>query len=352
MESGKSDDFPVPYLHVLTWRYNENPSGWASPFTPSCTEASMKPTQIPSLACALFLALAAGGCADEPTAPIISPDAVSLSRVGADFSFTTIEVPGATRTGASGIHAGGDIVGSYGDANGVHGFLLRDGVFTTIDYPGAVMTEARGIGAKGDIVGTYKLPQDVGTPVIRGFKRTPEGAFEQVAYPGHASTMPQRILPDGTILGCRHDHDFTTTMRGVVISSSGNSETDAFASMHNGATPDLRRIAGLYTNQGAGRTEGYVIDDGVFEPFVVPGSIMTAAWDVNPAGQVAGVYRTSDLRFHGFVRTGDEYASIDVPGAAATRAFGINARGDVVGQFIAGGKAYGFLATRGSASSR
>ncbi|MBW3553510.1 MAG: hypothetical protein KY466_08370, partial [Gemmatimonadetes bacterium] len=70
------------------------------------------------------------------------------------------------------------------------------------------------------------------------------------------------------------------------------------------------------------------------------------------AGQVAGVYRTSDLRFHGFVRTGDEYATIDVPGATATRAFGINARGDVVGHFIAGGTVYGFIATRGSASSR
>lgn len=312
----------------------------------------MKPTQLASLACALFLALAVAACADEPTAPLTSTDAVSFSRAGAEFSFTTIEVPGATGTAAWGIHAGGDIVGSYSDANGVQGFLLRGGLFTTINYPGAVVTEARGIGPNGEVVGTYKLPQDVGTPTIRGFKRTPDGAFEQVAYPGHTSTMPQRILPDGTILGCRHDHDLSTTMRGVVISSSGNSETDAYASMHNGATPDLRRIAGLYTNQTAGRTEGYVIDDGIFKPFVVPGSIMTAAWDVNVAGQVVGVYRSSDLRFHGFVRTGDEYTSIDVPGATATRAFGVNARGDVVGHYIAGGKVYGFLATRGSASSR
>ena len=55
----------------------------------------------------------------------------------AQYSFTTIDVPGATRTAANGnsTHA---IAGEFDDADGnTHGFVLNKGVFTTIDVPGA-----------------------------------------------------------------------------------------------------------------------------------------------------------------------------------------------------------------------
>lgn len=301
----------------------------------------------------LLAALLFAGCADEPSAPLAPTADASLSRAPEAFSFKKIAVPGAQYTDAMGINARGDVVGSYDDENGVtRGYLLRDGVFTLIDYPGAVMTEARGIGPNGEIVGTYRMPNEPGVN-FHGFLRTPEGEFVQVDYPGHTSTMPQRLLPDGTILGCRHDENMSTTMRGVVISRSGHSETDAFASMHNGATPDLRLIVGLYTNREAGRREGYVIEDGVFKPFVVPGSTLTAAWDVNPAGHIVGVYRDA-TGFHGFLRTGEHYQPVDVPGATATLGMGINARGDVVGYYRAAGDGmfYGFVATPRGRSSR
>jgi hypothetical protein len=50
--------------------------------------------------------------------------------------------------------------------------------------------------------------------------------------------VAQRILPDGTILGCRHDHDQMASMHGVEIAGAQQTEIDAFASMNNGATPD------------------------------------------------------------------------------------------------------------------
>jgi hypothetical protein len=297
---------------------------------------------------ALFL-LFVGACEwDAATTPVSPEDraaTLGLSGDEREFSFTTIAVEGALTTNAQGINAGGDIVGWYVDANSIfHGFLLRDDVFTTIDYPGAVFTDARGIGPGGEIVGTYRLP---GEPAVNfhGFLLTRQGEFLPVDYPGHTNTIAQRVLPDGTILGCRHDDDLMATMRGVLIGRSGNDEIDEFASMHNGATPDLRRIAGLYTNMMANRTEGYVIDDGVFTPLLVQGSNLTAAWDVNPAGEVVGFFRdATGLQFHGFLLTADEYVPIDVPGATATRAFGINARGDIVGNFVAGGSTFGFLA--------
>jgi uncharacterized membrane protein len=70
--------------------------------------------------------------------------------------FTTIDVPGAFLTEAYGINPSGQIVGFYGDSAGAHGFLYDGGVFTTIDPPGATFdTQASGINPRGQIVGFY-----------------------------------------------------------------------------------------------------------------------------------------------------------------------------------------------------
>jgi uncharacterized membrane protein len=274
----------------------------------------------------------------------------SIAPLGADrrsFEFSEVVIPGAILTNAQGINAAGDIVGIYRNAAGTHGFLLRKGEVTTIDFPGASGTEARGISPDGQIVGTYRI---AGEPAVNvhGFLLDRDGTFSRVDYPNHTSTIPQRILPDGTILGCRHDTDTMETMRGVRFGADGTSdETDVPASMHNGATPDGGLLVGLFTDMMTGRGEGYVIEDGEFTPFVVPGSNFTAAWDVSPRGEIAGVYRDTANRFHGFVRDGDDYVTLDVPGAAATRAFGINAGGDVVGAFVdAAGRTRAFIASR------
>lgn len=306
---------------------------------------STRGVRIFRFAMALAASIAASGCADgSPTSPSAAmPRDISAARTTGGFSFTTIAPVGARSSVAWGINAGGDIVGVYVDASRVqHGFVLRDGVFTTIDYPGADGTDARGIGPNGEIVGNYWSNWESGV-ASHAYRLSRQGDFTAVSYPGHDYTIAQRVLPDGTILGCRHDNNTTTTMRGISMGKSGNHEIAAFASMHNGATPDLRRIVGLYMNTTAGRGEGYLIEDGVFTPLLVPGSNFTAAWDMNAVGDVAGVYRNS-AGLHGFVLTADGYTSVDAPGAVTTRAFGINARGDVVGSFVQGGKTYGFLA--------
>lgn len=298
----------------------------------------------------LFSAVFLVGCgADDIQAP--SPSAQLLleggaGRLEAAFDFTTIDVPNAVFTNAAGINPRGDIVGTYLDASRrSHGYILRDGAFITIDYPGALGTDARGIGPSGEIVGNYWF---AGEPAvnIHGYLLTKRGEFVAVDYPGHTNTIIQRILPDGTMLGCRHDGNLMASMKGIVISGSGSEEIDEFASMVNGATPDHGRIVGLYQNMMVtpARQEGFLISDGVFTSLLVPGSTMTVAWDMNPKGEIVGVYRNS-AGFHGFVLGADGYTPIDVPGASATRAFGINPSGDVVGSYVVGGRTYGFLAT-------
>ena len=278
----------------------------------------------------------------------LSAGVASVTADRRSFEFSEIVVPGATFTNAQGINAAGDIVGIYRDAGGrTHGFLWRKGEVTTIDFPGAASTEARGISPDGDIVGAYRV---AGEPAvnIHGFLLSRDGTFSRVDYPNHTSTIPQRILPNGLILGCRHDTDTMRTMFGVRIAPDGShDETEMPATMHNGATPDGGLIVGLFTDMMTGRGEGYVLEDTVFTPFVVPDSTLTAAWDVNPRGEIVGVYRDAANRFHGFVRDGDDYVALDVAGATATRAFGINAGGDVVGAFVdATGRTRAFVATR------
>lgn len=263
------------------------------------------------------------------------------------YSYLTVDHPDAVATTLNGINARGDIVGTFIDADGMsHGFALRDGAFSTIDVPNAHGTDARGISPAGDIVGGYWLP---GEPMvnIHGYRLRADGALEYVDFPGQTNTIPQRVLPDGTILGCFHGNDMAASMFGMVLRDGGTESIAQSASMHNGATPDLRVIAGLFTDlsEPAPRASwGYVVEDGVFTRFRVPGSNLTAVWDVRVNGDLVGVYRNA-MGVHGFLRENGEYTSLDYPGATATRAFGVNARGDIVGHYVKDGRTHGYLAT-------
>jgi uncharacterized membrane protein len=278
--------------------------------------------------------------------------AAVIVRAERAFVYGLVMVPGAVFTNAQGINPGGTIVGFYRDGvNRTHGFVWEQGVVTTVDYRdaagnAAVYTDARGISPGGEIVGTYRMS---GEPAVNfhGYLLKKDGTFVNLDFPGHTNTIAQRILPDGTVLGCRHGNDTMATMRGIRIRSGESDEIDEFASMNNGATPDSSLIVGLFTNMMSGRGEGYVIEDGLLMSFVVPGSSQTAAWDVNPRGEIVGVYTDAAGVVHGFLRDDNEYVTLDVPGARATRAFGINPGGDVVGAFVdSANVTRAFVATR------
>lgn len=300
-----------------------------------------------TLGLGLITAAVLAGCSDTtPAGPSPETTRPALNRAEPTFRFTSIEVPGATMTAAQGINAAGEVVGWYFTTDGrQHGFVMKGTGFTTVDYPGAFYTDVRGIGPNGELVGNFSAENEPGV-AFHGFRMNARGEFTAVHYEGHLYEILQRILPDGTILGCRHDENTTHTMRGIVINAQGgNSEIGTHASMHNGATPDLSRIVGLYTNMTVGRVEGYVIDNGVFTALLVPGAMMTAAWDVNPRGDIVGIFRDG-AGFHGFIWTEAGPTTLDFPGAAHTRAFGVNAAGDVVGTYVMDGVTRGFLATR------
>ena len=303
------------------------------------------------------------------------------------FNFNAIDVPCsatpptscpsgiARQTVANGINPAGDIVGVFTDGVGKqHGFLLSRGQFTTIDVPGAVSTSANGISPSGEVVGNYTAPYthgfsdaaSVDSPAycpaadspacIKGFLYR-HGKFSTVLFPGHPGAVPQRITPDGDMYGCLHDFDLMNSMFGAAWRHSGDISLTAYggelsdpsqsmpSSMNNGATPGGHIIVGFWDDMD-GHRHGLLVQDGVLQSYDVPGSILTAIWDINPNQQFAGTYIDNTGHRHGFLQLPDGSAPIivDYPGSAATLTFGINPEGAVVGRYAASGHVHGFVA--------
>ena len=127
--------------------------------------------------------------------------------------FITFEFPGgqATLTGFGRLTNSGDIVGPYLDARGrTKGFLFSGGRYTSLDVPGSTATNAYDINASGQIVGTYS--DAAGT---HGFVTSvaPPSATQPIQVdddgvdcPGAVPTIQEavrRASPGATILVCR-----------------------------------------------------------------------------------------------------------------------------------------------------
>lgn len=276
---------------------------------------------------AMLLLLSVAGCRGGPNATYV---------------YSQLDFPESESMVAAGINEAGHIVGWYTRADTVRGLVYKDGIPTSIEYPGAVRTQLFGIGPGGDIVGAYRSagerPGD-----FHGFLLTTSGEFVPVDSRGHKNTIAQRLLPDGTILGCQHGDDYTTSMRGISVRRGEITALEVPATMINGATPDGRKMVGLVMDTH----RGFVIDRGSFKQFDAPGAVRTEAWDINPSGTIVGVAVGPDSTTHGFVMDRGRFSPIDFPGATSTVAFGINARGDIVGGFVdAAGQRHGYVARR------
>lgn len=285
--------------------------------------------------------------------------AVSSAQAQA-HNYVSIDYPNAIRTRTFGISPGGVIVGDYRDSSGtLLGFLLVGRRYVTVDVPGALIgltgvlpTSLKGINPAGDIVGFYFVPPGSSAdctvaatpPCQKGFLLH-RGTFSTVLFPEHEGSIPQRITPSGDIYGCYHDLDYMGSMFGFTRTASGTFRSiDVPASMHTGATPDGSTIVGLYSDP-AMMWHGYVIQNGSFQSFDVPGSKFTEAWDINPSGSIVGDFQDVTGMFHGFLRTAAGYTSIDFPAAIGTHAFGINPGGAIVGTYTdTKNMTHGFLA--------
>jgi probable HAF family extracellular repeat protein len=113
-----------------------------------------------------------------------------------------VPFPGATATTARGINDRGQIVGSFHDSRGSHGFLYEEGVFTSLDvpFPDSFNTAASGINIHGQIVGAYQSGVP-GAPTGLHVFRYEGGVFAPVEVPLGMNPSAHGINTRGQIVG-------------------------------------------------------------------------------------------------------------------------------------------------------
>jgi len=271
------------------------------------------------------------------------------------YSFTTIDNPaGAGTTNPRDINNAGQIVGSYRDNTGNHGFLFQNGVFTPIDDPlAAANTTANGINQSGQIVGSYVDANNATHAFL--FK---DGMFFTIDDPlATKGTVALDINTAGQIVGFYTADD---GVHGFIRSITGAFTTfdaPAGSPLNGGTQPqsinDEGQIVGNLTD-AAGMEFGFVFSNGTFLGVAFTTSF---AEGINNGGQVTGSYLT-DNKFHGFlydagfpISNGGSFTTLDDPQATGPSGFtfpnGINDAGRIVGVYTVSGTTgqHGFLAT-------
>jgi uncharacterized membrane protein len=253
----------------------------------------------------------------------------------AAYTYTTVDVPGATFTTAYAINNVGQIVGI---ATGFGAFLDTHGVFTSISVPGYPSSAALSINDAGQIVlGVFDLSY-----LYSG------GVFTPILVPGTA-TVARGINNAGQIVGNyglengSPNHGFVDT-NGVFTTIDAPGATFGTAPL---GINDRGQIIGTFVDSSRHSHE-FLDTNGVFTTIEVPGALSIQLSGINNAGQIVGEYVDSSGHAHGFLDTNGNFTTIDVPGAQVTNLFGINDAGQIVGNFgdsIGPGHEDGFLAT-------
>jgi len=273
----------------------------------------------------------------------LSPTRPTLAQSRA---YTTIDFPGATETGASGINNLGQIVGGYVLPDGSrHGFLYSGGIFTTIDDPNALTSsEALGINNSGQIVGAFDLNTPEGGHVFEGAHAFlySGGLFTTLDYPatGVTHTTANKINNSSTIAGV---YRFNGPGNGFLDVGGAFSTVNVPVALgcctHDNGINDAGDVVGQYKAADSAPRQGFVDFGGVFTTLNVPGASDTIAEDINNSRDIVGFYRSSGGDF-GFLYSGGTFSAITFPSAFRT-----NDQGDIVGVYQDSNRAlHGFLA--------
>lgn len=242
-----------------------------------------------------------GDMVGQWTSPLGGGHAMLLQR----GQYIPLMIPGAIRSNAYKLNDAGDVAGVYFDENYfLHAFVLSKGVVTTLDYPGADETYAMGINETGTVVGFWMMLDATGEPVESHGFVWKNGSFTDVNFPGVLNTAVMGINQRGDLVG-----GWATYMD---------------APLH-----------------------GYVYTQGKFISFDVPfaGGWNTQPNDINALGHIAGLYLDENGMCRGFVAVGADFTKIDFPGADQTYVWGINSAGQISGRYYIGSNYWrGYLA--------
>jgi probable HAF family extracellular repeat protein len=253
-----------------------------------------------------------------------------------DFWFLSFDYPGADATRAMGINAQGDVVGSFDDANGTHGFIFENGRFKAFDVPASPSTQPKSSNARGEIVGFY-FDADFNLHGFHLFR----GEFKTIDIPFSIETRAEGINEAGTISGEYVDQQ--ENEHGYLL-RDGHFETidvpDTF-STDIWSISDDGWLAGDYSS--ATTVLAYVRDKhGKFSTLAYPGAIANTARAINDLHEVVGRWDDASMpltipcstQCHGFLWSKGEFKDVEFPGAVITVALGINNSGLIVGRYV------------------
>jgi probable HAF family extracellular repeat protein len=266
-------------------------------------------------------------------------------QANADYSYTTIDVPGSVDNQAFGINSAGQIVGLYNTpSSNFQGFLYSGGSYTIIQLS-QLGTFPSGINDSSQVVGSQTLLVSI-VP-----QRTTQAGFllngsntTMLTVPGSNFTEANGINNAGLIVG-RYEILNAVGVHGFLLSGGSYTTLDvpgAIQSFANGIN-NAGLVVGGYNNNDPVHSHGFLLSGGSYTTLDFPGSTSTVANGMNTAGQIVGDY--ADGRRHGFLLSGGTYTTLDVPGSTLTFANGINDSGDIVGYYWDAGGQHGFVAT-------
>jgi probable HAF family extracellular repeat protein len=270
----------------------------------------------------------------------------------AAFNFTTIDVPGSTRTSVNG-NLTNAIAGEYDDTVGkTHGFVLINGVYTTFDVPNAIYTSINGINANNQYNGTYKIEtkkngkkvQEQHAFVWNSGSQTlttldPLGSTQSQG--GSINTQGDAVGGFRDIQFRRHAFLYSNGFFNIIDPPNGDKKLGPVALGIN----DYGQIVGTYVDASDHR-HGFKLSGGVYSNLDVPNAAFTVAEGINATGQIGGLYFDSAGDEHGFVFSNGVYAIVDFPNATATAVYSINNQGEIVGEYTdVNGIRHGFVGT-------
>ena len=218
-------------------------------------------------------------------APILFFPYLLITMALAQGTYTQIDVPGASVTEATGINKAGEIVGTYVDVAGGHGFLLRNGSFITIDYPGVQYSYAERINDQDQIIGLaeplgylYDLQTQVFTPI---------------SCPGATFTYPLGINNSGSIAGYFMDSAFNTV--GFEMTNSASSCTTINPPAATSASPqgisDRGAIVGSTYVRWKAANFNFLFANSKYGVISLPNAPGAQVFGINPQGTaVVGTY--------------------------------------------------------------
>ncbi len=286
-----------------------------------------------------------------------SPTAITTINVDRPvFSFTTIDVPGASSTVVEGINDAGYLVGQETVSGQEFAFTYDGTSFHQIQEQSAHNTVGTGINNSGVISGYYE--PNSSTPRY-GFTDDGHGGFTSINLSPSISSGANGINDAGVVVGQSYLHTVsgaTPVYTGYIddhgsvtwLNAPGTLTSNGYTAA-NGIN-DAGHVAGDFETQYGTGNQGFLYENGQFTVIDDPnaGPQGTSAQGINNVDQIAGFYTDSAGLLHGFIDSNGVFTTVDDPlGVNGTLLTGINDAGQVSGYYLDSNHvAHGFVANQ------